>query len=149
MVEIRLAVPADVLDLIELRHEYALLQRLRLTPASRDSWLSEMLGWLVDAQSVVCVALNNGQVIGYIVGQLQSLPSDFNPEHHGVISELVLDIHQYQGGVARLLVDAVRQWCKTQSVECMTVSASTRLPVEQAFWRALGALEWMGDLWIK
>lgn len=135
MVEIRPAIPEDIPELIELRHERALLQRQRIAPNVRELWSSELDGWLKDVDGVAYVAVSNGQIVGYILGRVQS------EQRKGVISELVLDLHQYQGGAGRLLVDVLHQWFRDCNIEQVVVSVHPRLPVEQAFWRALGAVK--------
>jgi hypothetical protein len=148
MIEIRLAVSDDIPDLIELRHERALLQRKRVTPDARDLWSMELHHCLGDPESVIYVAVSDNQLIGYVMGRVQTSSVGLIPERSGVISELALDLHQYQGGIGRSLVNALRDWFRSCPVESIFLSVSQRLPVEQAFWRALGTEKWMEILWI-
>jgi hypothetical protein len=149
MVEIRVAVPADIPTIVELHHELALLRRLRLAPYARETAVVETQRWLDDPEVAVLVATLDNQPIGYIVGRIQVTSTGLLPERNGVVSELVLDLHQYQGGAARLLFDALRKWFSICNVEQILVSVPQRSPIEQAFWRGLGAVKWMDGLWIK
>ena len=148
MIEIRAAVPTDIPDLIELWHERALLQRLRLDPDAHQVWSAEVRYWLDDSETAIYVAISDSQLIGYIIGQVQTSSHGLVPDRIGVVSELALDLHQYQVGVGTLLVDVIRQWFRSCKIERIYVSVSQRSPVEQAFWRALGAVKWMENLWI-
>lgn len=149
MVEIRAAFPADISSVVELRHQHALVQRLRLAPDARESSATELCGWLHDDGIAVLVASDDDRIVGYIVGKLQSRSPESTSGLEGVISEMTLDLHQYQGGVGRLLVGALQQWFHKCGVERILVSVPQRSPVEQAFWRGLGAVKWTEDLWIK
>jgi hypothetical protein len=88
-------------------------------------------------------------LLGYVMGWILSNPPGLLPEKIGVISDMTLDAHQYQGGLGRSLVKAAREWFAEQQIENVIVHVSHRHAVEQAFWRSLGALEWVDVMWLK
>jgi hypothetical protein len=47
------------------------------------------------------------------------------------------------------LVEALRAWFKTLGVEGVVVWTARNDAVGQAFWRSLGAGEWVEILWLK
>ncbi len=79
-------------------------------------------------------------VAGYIIAWARQSPFGELPENTGLITELVLDAHRYYGGLGRALVDAGRAWLTEQECQGVAALVPRFRPVEQAFWRALGAV---------
>jgi GNAT superfamily N-acetyltransferase len=152
MVTIRPATATDIPDLAELWHEKTVMllqydRRLMLLPDAQAAWSKTALGWLEDPRCCVLVA-EEGRVVGYIAGWKQDAPPGMRPAQLGAVSQVAVDAHGYYAGVGRLLVDALRVWFAEQGIERMMVWTPHRLAVEQAFWRSLGATEWMDILWL-
>jgi hypothetical protein len=99
------------------------------------------------AQAVIvaeCIAgTRNADLAGYVTGCLQANNSG---ELYGVVDELVLDMHVYYGGLARMLWKALHEWFEQHDAICLFFSVPRYSPVEQAFWRSIGAVEWTGTL---
>lgn len=123
--------------------------RLGLLADAETQWQQQAERWLNDARCALLVALEEQQIAGFIVGWVQALPPGVQPAQIGVITELALEMHRYQQGIARALVEALRQWFREQGISAHTVLLPQRQALEQAFWRAQGAAEWMNLLWIK
>lgn len=149
MIETRVATPADIPALVDLWHERALLLELPLAPDARERWSAAAHVWLDDHDIAIFVAESDGQLVGYIVGRVQPALPGLIPEWNGMITEIAIDAHQYHSGVGRLLVGVLRTWFRNRNIEQILVSVPQRSPVEQAFWRGLGAVKWMEILWIK
>lgn len=150
MTQIRPATPADIPTLTDLWYERALLQQSRLLPDARERWASAACAWLERPDMALLVAENDAaQVIGYVVGRVQDAAPGKDPEREGVITEIAVDAHRYTGGAARLLAEAIREWFSVREIGQILILVSLRSPVEQAFWRSLGAIKRMEVLWIK
>lgn len=151
MVSIRAAIETDIPALVQLWHEKTLLQadrRLQPVPGARDAWSTEARSWLSDPRCAFFVAERDSSVIGYIVGWVQPIPAVTLPRI-GLITEIAVDTHGYHGGVGRLLVEALRAWFREQRIDQLAVWSPRFDAVGQAFWRSLGAAEWVDVLWIK
>ncbi|MEP7291782.1 MAG: GNAT family N-acetyltransferase [Chloroflexota bacterium] len=151
MLTIRATTATDLPALAHLWHEKLLLQaqaRTKPAPDARERWASAALGWLGETRCGFFSAERDGEIVGYIVGWLQPM-AGVMPEQIGLISEIAIDAHGYHGGAGRELVSALRQWCASQGVTQMVVWTPHYDAVAQAFWRSLGAAEWMDVLWIK
>jgi GNAT superfamily N-acetyltransferase len=81
----------------------------------------------------------SGDVIGYI--------ACIAVDGIGVIPQIALDAHTYHGGVGRDLFRAAQQWFDEQAITTVAVGVPRFHPVEQAFWRGLGATEWQDPKW--
>lgn len=153
-IHIRAATFLDLPALAELWHEKLVIlsqadRRFALVPDDRLRWIDAAREWLDDPRCGCFAALEGDTPIGFIVGWMQAMPPGMMPAQVGMITHLALDAHRYHGGAGRLLLDHARAWFTKQGVSQLITWAPHRLPVEQAFWRALGAAEWMDILWIK
>jgi GNAT superfamily N-acetyltransferase len=128
-----------------------------LTPAERHvqpaadaraAWVASTDARLSDPQYALFAADSDGALVGYVAGSIYPLPG-MSPAQIGLIGEIVLDAHGYHGGVGRALVEALRAWFKSQGVERVAVWTPRNDAVGQAFWRSLGAGEWVEILWLK
>jgi GNAT superfamily N-acetyltransferase len=151
MLTVRAARAPDLPTLAHLWHEKMVLHADRRTaPAAnaRDAWVAAAQGWLADERCGFFAAEHDDAVIGYIVGWLQPM-AGVSPAQIGLITDLALDAHGYHGGAGRALVGALRDWFEARGASQMAVWTPHLDAVSQAFWRSLGAAEWMDVLWIK
>ncbi|MEO8397359.1 MAG: GNAT family N-acetyltransferase [Chloroflexota bacterium] len=148
---IRAATVIDLPALAHLWHEKMVLQadhRTLPAPNARDLWMAAAHTWLSDARCGFFAAERDQEVIGYIVGWLQPMPG-LVPEQIGLITEIAIDAHGYHGGVGRALVAALRNWFSGKGASKIAIWTPHYDAVSQAFWRSLGAAEWVDVLWIK
>lgn len=150
---VRPAHAADLPSLARMWYEKTVLQqqanpRLRFAPDAERRWQQAAAAWLNDADMAVLVAMDDDAPVGYTVVRAQAGAPGLLPDCVGVVVDMALDTHRYRGGVGRRLVDAAREWLQSRGAAHMTVAVSQRSAVEQAFWRSLGAQEWMDCLWM-
>ncbi len=149
MVTIRTATETDLPALAQLWHEKMVLQTgIALAPSPRAAWVDAAREQLRAPAWHLCVAEIEGAAVGYIAGRVQPMPG-LVPDTIGLITEIALDAHGYYGGVGRALVDALRAWFAAQGIVKIAVWTPHFDAVSQAFWRSLGAAEWVDVLWIK
>lgn len=151
---IRRAETNDIPELSRLWYEKRTVQqqfdrRLTLAADGRTAWEHAAASWLTDAGCAIFVGSYDAGLLGYVIGWVQPNPPGLLPEKIGVITDMALDSHQYQGGLGRSLVKAARGWFAGQGVENVIVNVPYRHAVEQAFWRSLGAREWVDVMWLK
>lgn len=153
-VSIRKATSEDIRALAALWQEKRTLlqqsdRRFRIAADARRQWELSAQNWLCDQRCAIYVAEKETTLHGFIVGWLPAGIPALSPEMPGLITELVIDAHTYQGGLGRMLLQALREWFHAHGMERMAVFAPHNAPVEQAFWRALGAVEWVDLMWIR
>jgi GNAT superfamily N-acetyltransferase len=122
--------------------------RLRFVPDAEARWQAAAAGWLDDRRMAVLVAQEADACVGYVVVRVEPGPPGLMPERLGVLQDMALDTHRYRGGIGRGLIAGAEDWLRGQGVQQLTVAVSRRSAVEQAFWRSLGAREWMDCLWM-
>jgi hypothetical protein len=150
---IRPAQDTDIAAMSALWYEQLLIraQQDRRWEAQTDIktvWQGQVADWLRDERCVVLVGLAGVQMAGFIVGWVQPAPPGIGSAWMGIITELVLDAHRYQGGAARALVTALRARFEGREDIQWMAYAPHRDVVAQAFWRSYGAVDWMDRLWI-
>jgi GNAT superfamily N-acetyltransferase len=64
------------------------------------------------------------------------------------VIDLVVEAHGQPEGVGRLLFEALRKWFQEQGIQEIVAHVPHRQVVDQAFWRALGATEWVDLMWL-
>jgi GNAT superfamily N-acetyltransferase len=150
---IRLAESADLPLLADLwQAQMTLLaqdSRFALAENGRERW---MTGWQIRLNQIdygLLSALADDQLIGYAACHIQPAPLGLQFATLGVVLEMALDAHRYHGGAGRELVAALLHWFLERDVEQIIVAVPRRAVVEQAFWRGLGATEWIQWLWMK
>jgi ribosomal protein S18 acetylase RimI-like enzyme len=153
-ITVRLATLNDLPELTRLWYEKTTLQqqfdrRFKLAPDARQSWSSAAENWLNTAECGMVVAERENQLLGYAIGWIQPSPPGLLPKQVGYISDVAVDAHSHQGGLGRLLVSDLRQWFLQQGIQQITAYVPRQNAVEQAFWRAQGAVEWVDLMWIK
>lgn len=153
---VRTASLDDLPALAALWHERMTLlqqfdQRFALAPDAREQWAGAAARWLTapDCLIVTGERERDAALVGYAIGRIEGAPAGLLPARVGCVSEMHIAVHSYQNGLGRSLLDRLRTWFKQQDVETLTIRAMRRLPVEQAFWRALGATEWVDVMWMK
>jgi GNAT superfamily N-acetyltransferase len=141
----------DLPALAKLWYEKLVMQterRISPAPDARESWAAAAQTWLNDPRCGLFAAERDDDLIGYIAGWTQPMPG-LVPERIGLITEIAIDAHRYHGGVGRALFEALRAWFKTQGIEQIAIWTPCYDAVAQAFWRSLGAAEWVDVLWIR
>ncbi len=151
---IRLANSVDVPAMAVLWHERMTLQqrsdrRYKIAPNGQALWSTTVREWLVDDQFIIYVAHHESQLVGYIIGCIQASPPGVIPEQVGAVLEIVVGAHTNQSGLGRQLLDPVRRWFRERGLMRMIAYVPRRQPVEQAFWRALGAAELTDMMWMN
>jgi hypothetical protein len=153
-VTVRPAKPNDIPELAQLWLEKMVLvaqsdSRFKLLPDAIVQWSSSAGSWLEDEHCMIYAAEQENHLTGFVMGWIQDAPPGVVPTRIGLITELAVDMHQYQQGLARALITPLREWFNQQGVGAVAAIVPHRHPVQQAFWRSLGASEWVDFMWIK
>jgi len=153
---VRAATLNDLPELTRLWHEKMVLQqqfdhRLSLAPDAANQWSAAVSDWLEDPDCKMVIALRDSDThtLAYAVGWVKRAPPGLLTRHIGYITDIAVDAHRQQSGVSGLLLAALKSWFAGRDVQQMVAYVPHRGAVEQAFWRAQGASEWIDLMWIK
>lgn len=153
-IQIRAAVRGDLPRMAAIWHEKTLLQQqfapnVRLLPDARDRWSDAVGNWLEAPSYGVWVGEDRAALTGYLIARIQDSPPGWDPPKHGVIVDLGVDMHTTRGGTGKLLLAAALEWFRENHLQYSLAAVLCTQPVEQAFWRSQGTIEWQNVLWLK
>jgi len=153
-ITVRAATLTDLPELTRLWHEKMVIQgqfdrRFTLMPDADARWAAAASNWLVDPDCGIFTAEGGTQLLGYGIGWLRPTLPGLLPDQIGYITDMSVDAHGHQGGLGRLLLSALREWFAQRDIHQIVAYVPHREAVEQAFWRAQGAAEWIDLMWIK
>lgn len=151
---VRRAVAEDMHELLRLceeRREVYLQAERRLPPfaEAQHGWRESVLGWMTRDDAAVMVAARDDGLIGYIIGWVWNNPPATEPQKFGLVSEMSVDGHCKQGGVGTAMFDGLKDWFRANDLEVVEVRVSRVQPIEQAFWRAVGAQPFVDHLYYR
>lgn len=155
MINVRSITSDDLASLFPLWYEQMSLlgqadRRLAPPPDALELWHSGMKRTLSDSRAVALAGYDaDGTAAGYIVGW-ESPFGVLNglAEPSGIIGDLVIDMHRFRSGVARNLVSSIRDSFVRRGIVRVVTISPQRHVTGQAFWRSLGAVEWMDCFWL-
>ena len=154
-VNIRPATVNDIPAMADLWQSKIVLQqqfdsRFVLAVDGVEKWSAAAARWLLETNCVIYVAEQDDKLLGYIIGAIQNTPPGLTPDSIGAITDLTLDVHNPQSsGLGRALLDMVQAWFIKRGIQHIVAQVPRRSAVEQAFWRGLGATEWIDWMWAK
>ncbi len=150
---IRPAVEADLDAIVELWFELMEHHRQindRFWQPAPDA-AEKMRAWLGeevrDPARCLLVAELQGQVVGFIHGQMSGGPPPVAPRRDGEITDLYVVPAFRRQGLARALVEALSGWFGGQGAEKIVLSAAVDNAEAGGFWRALGFEPVIHRLW--
>ena len=149
--KLRNATINDLPDLANLWRERMVIigqidPRFAQNRIERETWIAKARERIHANDQQLIIAEESAALIGYIAGTIQPAPGRHGEKTvYGIIETIVLDAHTYHGGLGRGLFTAIKVWFDDQNVQKILIKAPRYYAVEQAFWRALGAKEWLPE----
>lgn len=117
-------------------------------PNATQVWEEQATLWIDDATVGFFVAEHQSEVIGYVIVTVNQGPIGLRPKQIGKIIDMGLDLHQSHRGLGGNLVDMAKSWLSEQGIRILTVDLPARYPVEEAFWRSVGAKLRFSEFWM-
>lgn len=148
-VQFRLAQHDDLPHIERLRQERWVLL-CQSDGRFRQQQYGDLRAWLTTPECAVWVGETqpkgessaSADIVGYLTAWHTISPYGRLPAEMGLIDELALDAHKYHAGLGRGLVERARHELNTRQKTHIIACVPRYHAVEQAFWRALGAVEW-------
>ena len=151
-VQFRLAQHDDLPHIERLRQERWVLL-CQSDGRFRQQQPGDIRAWLTSPECDLWVGAKQSEgeasalagIIGYVTAWHTTSPYGRLPDDMGLIDELALDAHQYHAGLGRGLVERARHELNARQKRHIIACVPRYHAVEQAFWRALGAVEWEAE----
>lgn len=153
-IRIRAARMADEGSLLELAQREMKAQeerdpRLRLREDARDRYAVYLRGRMRDLDSSIFVAEGDGGIVGMAVGTVRKQDTFFELRRFGYVSDLVVAPAFRRRGVGRRLYERVALWLRGMGIVVVRLHVALRSPEARAFWKSLGAEEFLAEAWIE
>jgi ribosomal protein S18 acetylase RimI-like enzyme len=149
---VRVAEHGDIPRLVQLWNELMdhhaeidqYFQKSDVGPANFERFVSNML--LLD-DSRVLVAMDDGSVVGYCIGQLMTRPPVFKREVHGFITDMTVTSSCRRQGVGTRLLAAMMEWFDTKHIDRVELNVVPGNAAGVSFWRKQGFGDYMHVLY--
>jgi GNAT superfamily N-acetyltransferase len=138
---------------------YAAWQRLRAhneqvdrrvipAPVSELEFVNDFRRRLARPRSVALVAEVEGELAGFIAGNIERNQPDRLPEEHATVGYLWVEEPYRRRGIARALFAAVAEWASEQEgVAHSEMAVLTADTAAAGFWRSIGFTPFIERLW--
>ena len=91
-----------------------------------------------DGKVFVAEETATGDLVGYLLGELQERPPLSAPGRYGFISDLYVRENWRHRGVATALFEEMRLWCKQRRAGAIELYVSENNPGALEFWKSMG-----------
>lgn len=138
---------------------YAAWQRLRAhnehvdrrvisAPVSELEFVNDFRQRLARPRSVALVAEVEGELAGFIAGNIERNQPDRLPEEHATVGYLWVEDRFRRRGIARALFERVADWARAQDgVAHFEMAVLTADAAAAGFWRSIGFSPFIERLW--
>ena len=128
--------------LVRQHHDFD-AQRFMLIPNAEAGYAQFFEGELGHARTIILAAEREGRVVGYAYARLE--PRDWNAllDAHGALHDIYVLESERRGGVARSLVEAVRERLRAKGAPRLVLHTASQNAEGRAFFAALGFRETM------
>ncbi len=121
--------------------------RFRLQPGAERDYDHHISGMIRGFDTAVFVAeLANGEIVGYMVGEVRAGTRMWPGERIGFISDAFVEERWRRCGAGNHLVEAMENWFQRERVRSIELYVADANPISQAFWRKMGFGDYM-RLW--
>lgn len=144
--QIRVAQPTDISILSEYWYDnMVVLQQthphLQIRPDGQQIWEQAASNWMTDKTIMIVVSSRDEVLTGCMIGTIGVNMPGLLPLQYGVVMDFFLDLHTKQPtlGTGQGLFAELKQWWLEHNIHQCRVSLYPNAPVQQAFWRGIGA----------
>ncbi|MGD2153714.1 MAG: GNAT family N-acetyltransferase [Gemmatimonadales bacterium] len=112
--------------------------RFRRREGSEDGFADHLRSRLGDVDFLLLVAEIDGEVEGFLHGELSDYPPCFADRSHGLIYDLAVSPRRQRAGLGTALLENGMAWFSAKGVPTVEGRVLMSNPVAMAFWRKSG-----------
>ncbi|MGQ9779648.1 MAG: GNAT family N-acetyltransferase [Bacillota bacterium] len=121
-----------------MEHHARLVPFFRPADGGELAWKKYVAVSLAKGDGALFAARVEREAVGFIYGQIQSLPPVFVPGQLGYISDLYVKPPYRRHGLGRLLYLALGDWFRKKGVTALDIHVYLANPEATAFWHKMG-----------
>jgi len=91
-----------------------------------------------DARVIVAEAIATGEIVAYILGEIQVRPPMALPGVYGFVSDIYVQDDWRRHGVGQALFEHLKLWFVSRRASAIELYIADSNPAAGAFWRAMG-----------
>ncbi len=135
---------------VELMAFHAALDaRFSVPPHGRANYIRHVQHALRDETFVVLVAVEQQQVVGYVMGYIGQNPPIFAHPRYGFIADLCVTSQCRRKGAGEALVKKICAWFRGRGMHSVQLNVAHLNPLSQAFWRKVGCADYLDHMWLE
>lgn len=140
---VREATLGDVDQVVELWTEHVdyhgeLDPRFKRAPGSEEGFREHLQRNVGRAEFLLLVAETEGEVVGFLHGELLQYPPCFEHRNHGFISDVAVSGSNQRAGFGSKLLDEGMAWFQDQAVPTVELKVLMSNPKAMGFWERAG-----------
>lgn len=124
---------------------------MQLKPNADEVWQAYAQSLLHDTEVAFIANECKGELLGCIIGRITTNKIGLLPEKYGQVDDIILDLHSphKQHNTVTELLAALKNYLFEKNIVHLIVHVPNHAPVEQAFWRGLGATHIEDTFWMN
>ena len=114
--------------------------RFQMAPEGEQKYARHAQDTIRDrnGQVFVAEASDTGELVGFLLGELQTRPPKTMPGVYGFISDVYVSEAWRQRGVGSALFEEMRLWCAAHKAKAIELYVAEDNPAALAFWQSMG-----------
>jgi ribosomal protein S18 acetylase RimI-like enzyme len=114
--------------------------RFTIAPDGEQKYVRHALDMMRSRNATVLVAedLTSGEIVGYLMAELQSRPAIALPGLYGFISDICVQEAWRHQGIGRALFEEITRWFVARNAQAIELYIAEENPDSAAFWHAMG-----------
>jgi len=135
---------------VELMSFHAKLDaRFSVPVTGRANYIRHVQNALRDDNFRVLVAVEERNVLGYVLGYIGHNPPIFPNPTFGFIADLCITNRSRRRGAGEMLAKAICQWFRGKGLRNVQLNVAHENPISQAFWRKIGCTDYLDHMWLN
>ena len=123
-----------------MSYHRALDSRFTIAPDGQHKYVRHTMDMMRSRNAMVLIAedISSGEVIGYLMGELQTRPAIAMPGLYGFVSDICVHEAWRHRGIGSALFEELRRWFISRKAQAIELYIAEENSTSFAFWSAMG-----------
>ena len=123
-----------------MTYHRALDSRFTIAPGGEQKYMRHAIDMMRSRNAMVLVAedIATGEVIGFLMGEIQTRPAIAMSGLYGFISDICVHEGWRHQGIGRALFEEITRWFKARKAQAIELYIAEENPESAEFWYAMG-----------